>query len=149
MIEELALRQLLEQELSILEELNGLSWRKKEALLKDDFDSLEMIVLKEEALSKDLKITSDACLPQVRFFLKGQMSTEKPAQISALIEKLRKTAWELKLNNDFNQDLTRDCLGLTQIMLNSFLPTDNISSYGSSGKPLKNRKNSFVLDCKG
>ena len=64
------LRQSLEQELALLEELNGLSLLKKDALLKEDMETLDSIVHKEEMLSAKLKTVSDECLPQVQFFLK-------------------------------------------------------------------------------
>ena len=61
-------------ELELLEELYRLSELKTDSITKDNLDSLEKIVLKEEALSKKLKISDDACAAQVQFFLKGQNS---------------------------------------------------------------------------
>ena len=55
MRESQSLEELLRQEIDVLKELNAQSLLKKEALLKDDLDALQVIVLKEEALSQKLK----------------------------------------------------------------------------------------------
>jgi flagellar biosynthesis/type III secretory pathway chaperone len=101
MAESNSLQQLLEQELKLLDELNDLSHQKTDALMKDDLIALEAIVLKEEALSQNLKKVDNACSPQVQFFLRGQ-SEGKPvsAEIDDLFQKIRVKVRDLKLNNE-------------------------------------------------
>jgi hypothetical protein len=151
---------LLQQEIDVLKELNSLSLLKKEALLKDDLDALQVIVLKEEALSAQLKKIDDACSPQVQFFLRERFSgakngTEKqPEEIAALIEELRKQIQQLKLNNEFNQALIKDALAIVEFTINALMPQTSAESgfYEASGKVNKDRKNSkktLILDYKG
>ena len=142
------LRQSLEQELALLEELNGLSLLKKDALLKEDMETLDSIVHKEEMLSAKLKTVSDECLPQVQFFLK---ENELPGELKEITEKVRITAIEFRSNNELNQDLIRDSLSLVQFTLNSFRSIMNggtsPSLYGSSGRV--HQKEMHMLDVKG
>jgi hypothetical protein len=153
MAEKLVLQQQLMQELSILQELKELSLQKQNAVLKDEFDLLEIIVLKEEALSINLKKIDDACSPQVQFFLRGENETKNdPSSIELreLIQQVHKSARKLKQNNDFNQNLIRDSLNIVQFMINSLFPRDDEASvYGSSGKVLKHKKETLLLDYKG
>lgn len=139
---------LLKKEVAILTELNSLSLLKKEALLHDDLDSLETIVLKEEALSGNLKTLDNACSPQVRFFLKGNLVM--PEEIAGLIAEIRRLAKEFKSNNDLNQALLKDSLSILQFTLNAFLGTNDNGPgvYSSSGKPAQVLKNISMLDCK-
>jgi hypothetical protein len=142
------LQQSLEKELALLEELNGLSLLKKDALLKEDMETLEAIVLKEEMLSVKLKTVSDGCLPQVQFFLKEKKSF--PAELAAIMTTVRKTALQFQLNNELNQNLIQDSLTLVQFTLNSFrsiLNGNNPGLYGSSGRV--NQKEIHMLDVKG
>jgi hypothetical protein len=142
------LQQSLEKELALLEELNGLSLLKKDALLKEDMDTLEAIVLKEERVSAKLKTVSDGCLPQVQFFL-----TEKknlPTELAEIMVKVRRTALQFRLNNELNQNLIQDSLTLVQFTINSFRSLINGSNpglYGSSGRV--NQKEIHMLDVKG
>lgn len=142
------LQSLLEKEVTILTELHSLSLLKKDALLNDDLESLETIVLKEEALSGNLKILDNACAPQVKFFLKGQI--EPPEAIKGLMDDVRRLVKDVKTNNDFNQALIRDSLNIIQFTLNALLGTNEQSPgvYGSSGKPAQGVKNRSMLDCK-
>lgn len=143
-----SLQSLLEKEAAILGELNSLSLLKKDALLNDDLESLETIVLKEEALSGNLKILDNACAPQVQFFLKGQV--DPPKEIKGLMDLLRRLVREVKARNDFNQALIKDSLSIIQFTLNAFMGTNEHGpgTYGSSGKPAQNIKNRSMLDCK-
>lgn len=137
-----ALQSLLEKEVEILTELNSLSLLKKDALLTDDLDSLESIVLKEEALSGNLKTLDNACSPQVQFFLREkkqptQSSANFPAPLGDLFSTIRLLILQLKTTNDFNQALIKDSLYIIQFTLNSFLSLGNNTSptvYGASGK---------------
>jgi flagellar biosynthesis/type III secretory pathway chaperone len=150
---------LLQQEIDVLKELNTLSLLKKEALLKDDLDGLQVIVLKEEALSAQLKKIDDACFPQVQFFLRerfsGKSDTEKqPEELVALIEELRKQTQQLKLNNEFNQALIKDALAIVEFTMNALMPQTSAESgfYEASGKVNKDKQNSkktLILDYKG
>ncbi len=151
MAEKISLEQLLENELAVLEELKGLSLQKKEALLNDDLDLLQTIVLREEALSNKLRKIDDACSPQVQFFLKGQKNgAPESAKQLELIRKVHKAAREIQINNDLNQGLLKDNLGIVQFMINSLLPVDDDTPvYGSSGKVRKQKKETMVLDYKG
>jgi flagellar biosynthesis/type III secretory pathway chaperone len=142
------LQQSLEKELALLEELNGLSLLKKDALLKDDLETLEAIVLKEEALSAKLKTISDECLPAVRFFFKAQKNL--PAELAEIIAKVRKCALQFQMNNELNQDLIQDSLAVVQFTINSFrslLDGSVTGLYGSSGRV--NQKEIHLLDAKG
>lgn len=144
---------LLEDQVTILEELNQLSLAKKEALLNNDISSLESIVLKEETLAVKLKKVADACSPQVRFFLSGS-NTPSPLfeRINATLKKIKQLVRELKLNNDLNQTLLRDELNLVQFTLNSFMSsTDAINTgvYSSTGKVVHNPKKVNLLNSKG
>lgn len=158
MQENQSLQALLQQEIDVVKELNSLCLLKKEALLKDDLDALQVIVLKEEALSPKLQKLDDACSPQVQFFLRGnsvpngnEESTEKTA---ALIEELRKNALQLKLNNELNQALIKDALAVVEFTVNALMPQIGLENgfYEASGKVAKDKKNSkktLVLDYKG
>lgn len=156
MLQNQELQELLYKELELLEELNGLSLLKKEAVLKDDLVSLETIVLKEEALSKKLRKIDDACSLQVKFFL-GVLknSTNKltdPAEKATLeiVRKISEKAFQLQRNNEFNQALISDALSLIQFQLNIYSPPDKVNTpvYGSSGKMAKYVKKTNILDCK-
>ncbi|NLW47346.1 MAG: flagellar protein FlgN [Firmicutes bacterium] len=160
MSEKKSLQTLLQQEIDVLKELNNLSLSKKEVLLKDDLDALQVIVLKEEALSTQLKILDDACSPQVQFFLKERFSKDetgvkKPSeQIVTLIEELRQQTLQLKLNNEFNQALIKDALAIVEFTINALMPQTSAESglYGASGKVNQDKKNSkktLILDYKG
>ncbi len=150
-------RTLLQQEIDVIKELNSLSLLKKEALLKDDLDTMQVIVLKEEALSVKLKKLDDACSPQVQFFLRGSLpnGAKKPShETVALIEELRKNALKLKLNNEFNQALIKDALAVVEFTVNALLPQVGAENgfYEASGKVAKDKKNSkktLILDYKG
>ena len=151
------LQELLYKELQLLEELNGLSLQKKEALLNDDLISLETIVLKEEALSKKLHVVDDACSPQVKFFLRvlksgspNKLADPKEEETLELVRKIRETAFRLQRNNEFNQTLISDALSLIQFKLNILVPSDkaNAPVYGASGKMERRLKKTNLLDCK-
>jgi hypothetical protein len=142
------LQQLLEKELALLEELNSLSLLKKDALLKDDLETLESIVLKEEVLSAKLKTISDGCLPEVRFFLRDKKNL--PPELVEIMVKVRKSALKFQLNNELNQNLIRDSLTLTQFTINSFrslIEGCTPTLYGSSGRV--SQKEIHMLDVKG
>ena len=145
---QLFLRQ-LEEELAILEELNGLSLLKKDAIMNDDLNSLETIVLKEEALSKKLSIIDHACSPQVQFFLRDKKN--QSGTVADLLKKIRQSAERFKQSNELNQGLIEDNLGITQLTLNMLLPEtkDDPAVYGSGGKVISDRKKNQVLDYKG
>lgn len=159
MPENQSLEVMLQQEIDIIKELNSLSLLKKEALLKDDLDALQVIVLKEEALSAKLQKLDDACSPQVQFFLRGGSSPNlKEEQLGektkALIEELRKNALQLKLNNEFNQNLIKDALAVVEFTLNALMPQVSGASgfYEATGKVAKDKKNAkktLILDYKG
>lgn len=142
------LQQLLEQELALLEELNGLSLIKKEALMKEDMETLGSIVHKEKVLSVKLKDVSDECLPQVQFFLEEQ---NFPAELDEILGRVRKTALQFRKNNELNQKLIQDSLALVQFTLNSFRSImsgeDSPNLYGSSGRV--HQKAIHMLDVKG
>lgn len=144
------LQSLLEKEIEVLEELNKVSLLKKEALLNDDLNSLEEIVLTEERLSQSLKKIDDACSPQVQFFL-----TENPYNISSevkdLLIKLRHSALNLRLTNQFNQELLKDSINIIHLMLNSITDgeTEDNNTYSSAGKIVKNKATKSLLDFKG
>jgi flagellar biosynthesis/type III secretory pathway chaperone len=142
------LQQSLEQELALLEELNGLSLLKKDAILKDDLETLETIVRKEEILSAKLKTISDGCLPQVQFFLQEKKLT---AELNELVDKVRTTAIQFRFNNELNQGLIQDSLSVVQFTINSFRSLLNggvtPSLYGSSGRV--HQKQIHMLDVKG
>jgi FlgN protein. len=142
------LQQSLEKEFALLEELNDLSLLKKDAILKDDLETLETIVHKEEVLSPKLRALNGECLPRVQFFLKEKkgLSTE----LAELVTRVRKMAFQYKLNNELNQNLIQDSLTITQFTINSFrslLDSDAPSLYGSSGRV--NQKEIHMLDVKG
>lgn len=160
MPENQSLEVLLQQEINVIKELNSLSLLKKEALLKDDLDALQVIVLKEEALSAKLQKLDDACSPQVQFFLRGGSSSNLKDEgklgekARALIEELRKNALQLKLNNEFNQNLIKDALAVVEFTLNALMPqvSGENGFYESTGKVAKDKKNSkktLILDYKG
>lgn len=160
MPENQSLEVLLQQEINVIKELNSLSLLKKEALLKDDLDALQVIVLKEEALSAKLQKLDDACSPQVQFFLRGGSSPNLKDEgklgekARALIEELRKNALQLKLNNEFNQNLIKDALAVVEFTLNALMPqvSGENGFYESTGKVAKDKKNSkktLILDYKG
>ncbi len=141
------LQQLLEQELALLEELNGLSLIKKEALMKEDMETLGSIVHKEKVLSVRLKDVSDECLPQVQFFLED---SNFPAELDEILGRVRKTALQFRKNNELNQKLIQDSLALVQFTLNSFrsiMSGDSPNLYGSSGRV--HQKAIHMLDVKG
>ncbi len=141
------LQQSLEHELALLEELNGLSLMKKEALMNEDMETLESIVHKEEMLSVKLKTVSDKCLPQVQFFLKEK---RLPAELEEILAEVRKTALQFQQNNELNQKLIQDSLALVQFTLNSFrsiMSGGTPSLYGSSGRV--HQKAIHMLDVKG
>jgi hypothetical protein len=152
MVELNILQQSLLQELQLIEELNRLSHLKTDALLNDDLNSLEAIGLKEEALSKKLRVNDDACSKQVQFFLKGQTAEAGfPDAIKEVIDKIKFTVRELKLNNELNMNLIYDSLQLVQFTLNSLLSTadNNTGVYQPSGKVAANQKQNHMLDYKG
>lgn len=143
------LQQSLEKELALLEELNSLSLRKKDVLLKDDLDTLEVIVFKEEALSSKLRTINDACLPQVQFFLRGQnKEQESVKKITGLIDKVREKTLQLRRNNELNQDLLRDSLSIIQFTMHCISPPADVKAgvYGTSGKFIRRPKKTFMLD---
>jgi flagellar biosynthesis/type III secretory pathway chaperone len=147
------LQQSLEKELALLEELTGLSLLKKDALLKDDMETLETIVLKEEALSARLKTINNVCLPQVQFFLRTQNDESVPNVLNSmqeLVKEIRETAIKLQRHNELNQALIRDSLSVVQFTINALLPpeTHKAKVYGASGKVLAstNRKKTYVFD---
>lgn len=117
--------------------------------MNDDLNSLETIVLKEEALSKKLSVIDHACSPQVQFFLRDKNSRSE--KIGDLLNQIRQSARKLKSNNELNQGLLEDALGITQLTLNLLLPEtkENLTVYGSEGKVIADRKKTQVLDYKG
>lgn len=160
MPESQSLPELLQQEIDVIKELNSLSLLKKEALLKDDLDELQVIVLKEEALSLKLQKLDDACSPQVQFFLRGdsrlnqgeaEQSDEKTKE---LVEELRRNALQLKLNNEFNQNLLKDALAVVEFTVNALMPQLGAENgfYEANGKVAKDKQNlkkTLILDYKG
>lgn len=151
MVDQDTLRQALLQELQLIEELYRLSQLKTDALLNDDLKSLEAIGLKEEALSKKLRVNDDACSKQVQFFLKGQAAEAGfPEEIGEIIDKIKFKARELKLSNELNINLIHDSLALVQFTMNSVLSIseNNSGVYEPSGK-VSHQKQSHILDYKG
>lgn len=157
MQENQSLQALIQQEIDVVKELNSLSLLKKEALLKDDLDALQVIVLKEEALSPKLQKLDDACSPQVQFFIRGDSvpnGSEEPSEkTAALIEELRKNALQLKLNNELNQALIKDALAVVEFTVNALMPQIGLENgfYEASGKvkDKKSSKKTLILDHKG
>ncbi|HBE79155.1 MAG TPA: hypothetical protein DDW65_15480 [Firmicutes bacterium] len=142
------LQQSLEKELALLEELNDLSLLKKDALVEDDLAVLEAIVLKEEALSVKLKTISNKCLPEVQFFLRQQKNP--PTELVEIVAKVRRCAFQFRLNNELNQNLIQDSMAVTQFTINSFrslIDGARPSLYGASGRV--HRKEIHILDVKG
>lgn len=152
MPEKFTLQQLLENEFSILKELNELSLQKKEVLLKNDLNSLENIVFREEVLSVKLQKVEADCSQQVRFFLKRQDDQNQnavvAAEINGLIRNVRNKAQELKRNNQLNQDMIRDSLGIFRFMINALSPQENKSVYGPAGELMKPKKAPRTFDYK-
>lgn len=151
MLEPNTLQQSLLQELQLIEELNRLSHLKTDALLNDDLDSLEAIGLKEEALSKKLKVNDDACSKQVQFFLKDKTDGAGiPGEARQVVDKIKFTVRELQLNNELNMNLIHDSLQLVQFTMNSLLSIteNNAGLYEPSGK-VAHQKQSHMLDYKG
>lgn len=152
MLEPNPLQQLLLQELQLIEELYRLSRLKTDALLNDDLKSLESIGLKEEALSKKLRVHDDACYKQVQFFLKGQTDgTDLPDEIREMVDKIKFMVRELKLSNELNMNLIQDSLAVVQFTMNSFLSfneNNNTGVYEPSGK-VTQQKQSHMVDYKG
>lgn len=140
----------LVEELSILKELHELSLEKKDAVLKDEIESLEKIVLKEEALTDKFKKIDDACSPQVQFFLSGK-STDLAGDIADLLQEIKEIAIKLKINNRLNQELIQDSLAINQFTVNSLLSLEGTEAgvYGASGKKESNQKKNVFLDYKG
>ncbi len=154
MAERLLLRDLLQEELAVLEEMCNLSVLKTEIIMKDDMVALEEIVFKEEALAKKLKVSDNACSAQVQNFLAAQNSGAPEAfsaEITGLLDQMKNMAAQIKLNNDLNQHLIYNSLTLIQFSLNSLLTSmsSNAGCYGSSGKLEANQKNTILLDVKG
>jgi hypothetical protein len=146
-----SLQQSLLQELQLIEELDRLSHLKTDALFNDDLDSLEAIGLKEEALSKKLRVNDDACSQQVQFFLQGQTDGAGfPAEIRELVDKIKISARKLQMNNELNFNMIRDSLSLVQFTLNSILSVseNNAGLYEPSGR-IANQKQNHLLDYKG
>lgn len=146
------LRSLLKQEIDVLTQLNALSLSKKEALLKDDLDTLSEIVITEEKLTQSLKEIDDACSPQVQFFLSEHNDRlHFPPDIKQLLVEVRQLASQLRISNQFNQDLISDALNLARFMLNSLMPSeDKAGTYSCSGKTVnKHIANPHLLDYKG
>ncbi len=140
----------LAEELTTLKELHQLSLAKKDAVINDDIDSLEKIVLKEEALSDKLKKIDDACSQQVQFFLSGK-SSDLPVEITELLGEIKEIALKLKINNRLNQELIQDSLAITQFTVNSLFSIQEMEAgvYGASGKKESNQKKNVFLDYKG
>ncbi len=136
--------------LSILKELHQLSLEKKDAVLKDEIELLEKIVLKEEALTDKFKKIDDACSPQVQFFLSGK-TTDLPGAITDLLKEIKEVALKLKTNNRLNLELIQDSLAITQFTVNSLLSLEEMEAgvYGASGKIESNQKKNVFLDYKG
>ncbi len=151
MVENPLLQNLLQEELSLLEEIYNLSLKKTKSIMNDDLDSLEKIVLKEEALSKKLKISDAACSKQVQFFLEGQTNEALiPAGTRELIDKIKTTVRDLQLNNKLNTDLISDSLALIQFTINSLCSINENSAglYEPSGK-MTGQKQNYLVDYKG
>ncbi len=144
------LRNKLVEELSILKELHKLSLAKKDAVVKDDIESLEKIVLVEEALSDKLKKIDDACSPQAQFFLSGKPAA-LPVDIADVLREIKDVALKLKTNNQLNQELLQDSLAIAQFTVNSLFSLEEMEAgvYGSSGKKETNQKKNVFLDYKG
>lgn len=140
----------LVEELSLLKKLHELSLEKKDAVIKDDIESLEKIVLKEEALTEKLRKIENACSPQVQFFLSGK-SAEFPENIIDLLREIKAVASSLKINNRLNQEMLQDSLAITQFTINSLLSSEEMEAgvYGASGKKESNQKKNVFLDYKG
>ena len=143
------LEKLLRQEIELLEEIKRLTLQKKDALLHDDLQGMEKIVLKEEAASKKLHAIENACSPQVRFFLSGKSAVDIPSELSGYISQIKQLVLEIKLNNEFNQTLIQDSLSLIRFTINTVISADGEHGlYSSSGKVNGMSKNN-ILDYKG
>jgi hypothetical protein len=149
---EVQLVEMLHTEIELLEKLNELSLLKKEALLNDDFSSLEAIVLQEETSFRQLKTIDDACASQVQFFLQtNHLSAEINETFQDKQLELRQLATRLQVNNQFNMDLTKDSLAITQFMLNALTAPggQKISTYNAAGKMVDKKTKNHLLDYKG
>jgi flagellar biosynthesis/type III secretory pathway chaperone len=151
-MQEVQLLEMLQTEIGLLEKLNELSLLKKEALLNDDFSRLETIVFQEETSFRQLKTIDDACASQVQFFLQANpLNAEVTETFQNKHLELRQLATRLQVNNQFNMDLTKDSLAITQFMLNALTAPggQKILTYNATGKMVDKKTKNHLLDYKG
>jgi len=143
---------LIEKELKVLEKLIKVSLEKKEALLNNDLSHLEEIILAEERLSQNFIEIDNACSPQVQFFLEEKVNSRRiPKNLKALLAKLRRDALRLKINNQLNQDLLRDAIGIIKFSVKTLTGNvfPGINTYDPAGKVISNIHQYSQLDYKG
>lgn len=151
----LQLEALLTREIGFLEQLNQVSLTKRDILVRNDVDALEKIVIEEEQLVQKFKEVDDECLPQIQSFLQDNFDKLRlPANIKEMLVEVRQLAVQLQVNNQFNQELMEDALGLLRFMLNCLTDRRETDSdiYSKTGAVVRNPSKthtSFLVDVKG
>ncbi len=138
-----------QSQIALLEELIELSLLKRDALLTDNFDSLEKVVFKEGVLSEKLKALDNACSQQVQFFLEElQSGAAVDRELEDLFQNLQQKIWQLRVNNDFNQTIINDSLNIIRLTMNLLMPQENGAGVYSSSGQNTYQPSSSMVDCK-
>lgn len=150
------LRGVLEQELSVYEQMYELARRKKKLLLEKFSTELHEIVSKEEVLIQlllDLEPERIRCVEQIT----GKADANLDAAIEAVSEadgksdlwlagsKLREKVHEIKAANDENQNLLEQALELTQYSIRLITKAPGDVTYSSAGKRADGKRSGLSL----
>lgn len=129
------LRDLLEQEIEVLNQLHSLSLAKKEALLNEKVDDLAKLSGAEEQLARKFKALDERCFPQAqRVLAESSAAGPETEALKKLIGDARAIALQIRLNTQFNQALIEDSLNLIRFMLNALAsPADGTYTYTAKG----------------
>ena len=128
-------RERLQAQIGILENLYDLAGRKREALLKEDLETLPGIIQEEEE-----------ALARIKSFepLEEEEPGEPTPEIRELLMKREYLARQIRELNFFNRELIEDSLAYTRFSLQLFQGQPGSSLYGTDGMKEAPAVNSLI-----
>ncbi|HEY8345204.1 MAG TPA: flagellar protein FlgN [Bacillota bacterium] len=138
---------LIEEEISSLKRLLELAEQKRDALLREDLDTLMSLLQAEE---DELKVLEGIRCPDGYPVGKAESESDSTADspLNDLLEERKRIARKVKDMNEFNQQLIGDSLAYIHFMLQIFHGEDGKSIYGAKGR-METKATNPLIDLKG
>jgi flagellar biosynthesis/type III secretory pathway chaperone len=129
------IKDIINAQTNVLEELNILLDTEKEILIKDRASELTEILDKKKAIAQKISL-----LERKRQELYGEKKADELVEIGLLtkssVDKLKKLTEDIKEKNEVNLILTRQSINYIRMITSALNPSQKIVTYGNNGKVL-------------